>query len=275
MLHVRRIAVNLATTAIKDVYYAEINDPVKGLNSVKIQDIVDHIKDQYCHINQADLDKNLKRFNQGIDPSVPLIMYIHKQEDCQEFVNDGNVNISEATMHQACHPVWGLHGCLEADQTWLEWKTHWTRAFEEQKTIQRLTDGEFSSNSTIQTPDDELANQMVTSVNNLALATMQRNKTVEKLVEMNALQDKTIAALTSSLTSEKATSTKLLDIISKAGLKAAHTNATGGSTVSSSRWDPTEYCWTHGYQVAKGHSSATCKIIKEGHQIGATRTNTM
>eukprot|EP00804_Cyclotella_cryptica_P008231 CCRYP_015154-RA/>CCRYP_015154-RA protein AED:0.47 eAED:0.47 QI:0/-1/0/1/-1/0/1/0/97 len=31
-----------------------------------------------------------------------------------------------------------------ANQTWLAWKTHWTRAFEEQKTIQRLTGGKFS-----------------------------------------------------------------------------------------------------------------------------------
>eukprot|EP00804_Cyclotella_cryptica_P009722 CCRYP_011252-RA/>CCRYP_011252-RA protein AED:0.82 eAED:0.82 QI:0/-1/0/1/-1/1/1/0/240 len=98
MLHVRRIAVNLAAAAIDNVYYAELDDPVEGLNSVKIQDIIDHIKDQYCHINQSDLDKNLDRFNQGIDPSIPLIVYIRKQEDCQEFANNSNVNISEATM---------------------------------------------------------------------------------------------------------------------------------------------------------------------------------
>ncbi len=78
MLHVRRIAVNLAAAAIDDVYYAELDDPAEGLNSVEIQDIVDHIKEQYCHINQSDLDKNLDRFYQGIDPSVSLIVYIRK-----------------------------------------------------------------------------------------------------------------------------------------------------------------------------------------------------
>eukprot|EP00804_Cyclotella_cryptica_P023578 CCRYP_011920-RA/>CCRYP_011920-RA protein AED:0.46 eAED:0.46 QI:0/0/0/1/0/0/2/0/203 len=107
---------------------------------------------------------------------------------------------------------------------------------------------------------------MVTSLNNLALAAVQRNETVEKLVEMNTQKDKTIATLTSSLTSEKATSTKLLNIISKAGLKAAHLSTTGGGTASSSRWDPTGYCWTCQYQVTKGHNSVTCKTIKQGHQ---------
>ena len=84
-MHVRCIANNLAATAIEDVYYAELDDPVKRLNGIEIRDIVDHIKDRYCHINQADLDKNLERFNQGIDPSIPLIIYIQKQEDWQQW----------------------------------------------------------------------------------------------------------------------------------------------------------------------------------------------
>jgi hypothetical protein len=113
MLHVRRIAANLATEAIEDIYYAELDDPIKDLNDVQIQDLLDHIKDRYCHIDQADLDKNLDRFNQGIDPSVPLIVYIHKQEDCQEFTHDGHVDISEATMvttgTKHGHPMQCLH----------------------------------------------------------------------------------------------------------------------------------------------------------------------
>eukprot|EP00804_Cyclotella_cryptica_P023052 CCRYP_000317-RA/>CCRYP_000317-RA protein AED:0.29 eAED:-0.50 QI:0/-1/0/1/-1/0/1/0/351 len=197
------------------MYYAELDNLVEGLNSVEIQDIVDHIKDRYCHIDQADLDKNLERFNQGIDPSVPLIVYIRKQEDFQEFANDGNVNISKATMVTTGtkHAIqcgaftdawkeWNRIPC--ANQTWLAWKTHWTRAFKEQKTIQRLTGGEFSANSSIQTTNDELMLQMVTSLDNLAFAAVQKNETVEKLIEMNAQKDKTIAALTSNLTAEKA-----------------------------------------------------------------------
>eukprot|EP00804_Cyclotella_cryptica_P009111 CCRYP_003186-RA/>CCRYP_003186-RA protein AED:0.81 eAED:0.81 QI:0/-1/0/1/-1/1/1/0/245 len=132
MLHVRRIAFNLAAEAIDDVYYAELDDPVKGLNSVEIQDIIDHIKDRYCHIDQSDLDKNLERFNQGIDPSVPLIVYIRKQEDCQEFAHDGNVDISKATMittgtkHAlqcgAFTDAWKEWNRVpRANQTWLAW----------------------------------------------------------------------------------------------------------------------------------------------------------
>jgi predicted RNase H-like nuclease (RuvC/YqgF family) len=35
------------------------------------------------------------------------------------------------------------------------------------------------------------------------------------------------------------------------------------------------YCWSHGYQVAKSHTSATCKVRKNGHQESATKIDTM
>jgi hypothetical protein len=35
------------------------------------------------------------------------------------------------------------------------------------------------------------------------------------------------------------------------------------------------YCWSHGYQVAKSHMSATCNMKKSGHQDAATKTDTM
>jgi hypothetical protein len=35
------------------------------------------------------------------------------------------------------------------------------------------------------------------------------------------------------------------------------------------------YCWSHGYQVAKSHTSATCNVRKTGHQESATKIDTM
>jgi hypothetical protein len=34
-------------------------------------------------------------------------------------------------------------------------------------------------------------------------------------------------------------------------------------------------CWSHGYQVAKSHTSATCNVRKTGHQETATKIDTM
>jgi hypothetical protein len=35
------------------------------------------------------------------------------------------------------------------------------------------------------------------------------------------------------------------------------------------------YCWSHGYKVAKSHTSATCNMKKSGHQDAATKIDTM
>jgi predicted RNase H-like nuclease (RuvC/YqgF family) len=35
------------------------------------------------------------------------------------------------------------------------------------------------------------------------------------------------------------------------------------------------YCWSHGYQVAKSHTSATCNVRKTGHQETVTKIDTM
>jgi hypothetical protein len=35
------------------------------------------------------------------------------------------------------------------------------------------------------------------------------------------------------------------------------------------------YCWSHGYQVAISHTSATCNMQKSGHQDAANKSNTI
>jgi hypothetical protein len=35
------------------------------------------------------------------------------------------------------------------------------------------------------------------------------------------------------------------------------------------------YCWSHGYQVGRSHTSASCQVRKTGHQDGATKTDSM
>jgi hypothetical protein len=75
---------------------------------------------------------------------------------------------------------------------------------------------------------DELANQMVTSLDNLALAAVQKNETLEQLIKINEMKEIMLKNLMAQLAAEKTTSSKLLDIISKAGLKTGGNNTSGG-----------------------------------------------
>ncbi|KAL7489104.1 hypothetical protein ACHAW6_014699 [Cyclotella cf. meneghiniana] len=126
----------------------------------------------------------MENFMKGINPSLPLSVNTRKQENCQDFEADARVPISEQPMvttgtKHAIHcgdftdalKEWT---CLSnVDKTWPNCKMHWTRAFQENRDIQRLTGGTFmtQANSII---DNELSNKMVICLNNLANASIQK-----------------------------------------------------------------------------------------------------
>ena len=68
------------TAAIDNVYYAVLDNPTKGLNSVDLCTLVLHIQQTCAQISQLDLDDNLAKFNTRIDPGLPLAVYTRKQE---------------------------------------------------------------------------------------------------------------------------------------------------------------------------------------------------
>ena len=39
------------------------------------------------------------------------------------------------------------------------------------------------------------------------------------------------------------------------------------------KYDPTGYCWSHGYMLGKTHTLETCIKKKEGHKDKATRAS--
>lgn len=274
--HVQRIAVNLAADAIEPVYYAELDDPDEGLNDVSIRDLIDHIRQRYCHIAQDDIDANMDKFNEGIDPTLPLAVYTRKQETCQEFAQDANVPISEETMVTTgtkhalqcggLTQAWREWRRLPADQhTWLNWKSHWTAAFNEQRDISRLTGGTIMSQANAAVDDTQWSSQMITSLDNLANAAVQKNDTVERLVVANK-------QLTDTVTKLHEENAKLLNIIQH---MAGQPPRPSPHQQAWSRLDPKGYCHSHGYRVTVGHNSKTCRYKKPGHQDEATRQNTM
>eukprot|EP00970_Alexandrium_tamarense_P011559 scaffold2534_cov176-Alexandrium_tamarense.AAC.1 len=117
--HVRRIAVNLVAAAIEPVYYAELDDPDEGLNAVSVRELLQFIRERYCQIDQSEIDKNMEIFYEGMDPSVPLSVYIRKQEECQDFALDAKVPISDQTMITTAtkHAL----QCGDYTEAWKEW----------------------------------------------------------------------------------------------------------------------------------------------------------
>ena len=143
---------------------------------------------------------------------------------------------------------------------WLNWKSHWTAVFNEQRDISCLTGGTIMSQANTAVDDTQWSSQMITSLDNLANAVVQKNDTVEKLVVANKQLTDTIAKLQED-------NAKLLHIIQQ---MAGQTPRTSQNQHAATRYDPKGYCHTHGYKVTVGHTSKTCRYKKPGHQDDAT-----
>jgi hypothetical protein len=77
------------------------------------------------------------------------------------------------------------------EHTWANWKLHWTVVFAKMRDISRITTGDttFGAN---QAAEIEQAQQMATSLDNLANASIQKNATIDNLVATNAAFSKAI-----------------------------------------------------------------------------------
>jgi hypothetical protein len=145
----------------------------------------------------------MTNFHSGIDSGLPLAIYRRKQEKCQVFATNASVPISDKTMittgtkhNLACGNMtlaWrGRKPRPIINHTWPNWKAHWTVAFAKMRDINHMTAGEtaFGAN---QATELKQAQQMASSFDNLANATIQKNTTIENLVATNATLTKAIA----------------------------------------------------------------------------------
>ena len=107
-------------------------------------------------------------------------------------------------------------------------------------------------------------------LNNLANAATQEKTTLAQLIENNTSLTSTVASLTAGLASLTTAYTLLAN-----GPPPAASAAKNAPRSASSKFEPCGYCWTHGYKLTKGHSSATCSNKADGHKDTATRANTM
>ena len=149
---------------------------------------------------------NKTRFNKVLDPTRPLVIYIHKQEKCQAFsINAGNsildsdmvqTGITHTLKTQLMKDAWHDWKHLPiAQQTWTWWWDHFIAAFKELRELQEMESGDMGCGANaIIGVNDELKD----ALEKLALAAMSKTDTVEAL----AASTKKLADAVERLTQE-------------------------------------------------------------------------
>ena len=157
------------------------------------------------------------------------------------------------------------------DRNWTDTKNYLCEALADVKSINKITTGEtnFGANAVKERRMREVSDMIGQSMDNLALAAVTKQATLDMLAQTNTTlakanvkQISTISKLTNKITSL----TSKLEQLSAGG---------SGGNAGHGCFDPNNYCWSHWYKLAHSHTSATCTNQKEGHKSEATRWNPM
>jgi hypothetical protein len=147
-------------------------------------------------------------------------------------------------------------------KTWAQFKIDFATAHREFRLTNQTAQqsGFHSANMMIEQSRDESMQDTVDAIAQLATVTASDRGTVATLTTNNAklaTQLEATHALIAQLKNDIATL--------KNKIKPAWR---GQRPIKTTNND--SYCWSHGYQVAKSHTSATCNMKKSGHQDTAS-----
>jgi hypothetical protein len=163
------------------------------------------------------------------------------------------------------------------DKTWANYKIHFTEAYNDRRETQLTTQGAGYHGAHMVTAD--YLTSTAEAFANLATANAVDRTAVGTLVSANATLTAQLALCNAEISDLK-NQIKSLKNNNNNTYNNNNTKATGSNNQRTGtrpiRITPNNnYCWSHGYQIAENHTSATCTKPREGHQREATLANPM
>jgi hypothetical protein len=217
-------------------------------------------------IAPTELTQNYERLNTPYDPNQPIETLFQQIQDARAFAVAGGqpygaamiVNVAYTLVFNtglfpdACR-AWQSRAT--AAKTWAQFKIDFATAHREFRLTNQTTQqsGFHSANMMIEQVRDNSIHETAEAIAQLATATASDRGTVATLTTTNA---------------------KLANQLEITTLKIKIKPVWQGQRPTRTT-NNDSYCWSHGYQVAKSHTSATCNVRKTGHQENATIIDTM
>jgi hypothetical protein len=247
------------------------------MNCTSLQ-LLTHLLTYYAVIAPTELTQNYKRLNTPYDPNQPIENLFQQIQDARAFaVAGGNPYGYAMTVHvvftlvfntrffpDACR-AWKARSL--ADKTCLQFKIDFAVAHQEFRLTNQTAQqsGFRSSNMMIEQDCGDSMQDTVDTIAQLATATASDRGMVATLTAANAKLASQLEAAQSYI---KVLKDEILSL--KANIKPVWLGQQPAKSTNNNT-----YCWSHGHQIHKEHTSATCKARKDGHQEMVTKDNTM
>jgi hypothetical protein len=276
--NVDQVIKKLIIESFDDAYLNALSDEIVGYANCTSLQLLNHLLTYYDMIAPTELTQNYERLNTPYDPNQPIETLFQQIQDARAFVVAGGQPYGAAMIVNVAYTLIFNTGLFPdacrawqsrviAGKTWAQLKIDFTTARREfcltNQTAQQS--GFHSANMMIEQGRDESMQDTVDAIAQLATAMASDRGTVATLTTTDAklaTQLEAAHALIAQLKNEIATL--------KNKIKPAWQGQRPVKTTNNDN-----YCWSHGYQVVKSHTSATCNMKKSGYQDAANKNNTM
>jgi hypothetical protein len=264
--------------AFNDAYLNALSDEIVGYANCTSLQILTHLLTYYAMIAPTERTQNYERLNTLYDPNQPIEALFQQIQDARAFAVAGGepygaamiVNVAYTLVFNtglfpdACR-AWQSRAT--AAKTWAQFKIDFATDHREfhltNQTAQQS--GFHSANMMIEQGRDDSMHETVEAIAQLATTTVSDRGMVATLTTTNAKLANQLEAAHALITQLKSEIAILKIKIKPVWQGQRPTRTTNNNS----------YCWSHGYQVAKSHTSATCNVRKTGHQEYATKSDTM
>jgi hypothetical protein len=264
--------------AVNLLYIQSLQHRHTGFANITARQLIRHLLNTYNNITPTDLAHNDIKFQQAYGPAQPIESLLSQLKNVMDYA--GDAGSSPYTAAQVVINAYSLvfstglfpEVCCkwrrrpDIDKTWAAFKEHFAKAHHDLRLAQGTTQegGYHSANNAM----DSFVNETADAFANLATATASDRQMLADLTAINkelttqlAAKDREISTLRSN--------TRTNDCTNDCNSHECNPSS------NRRRYNNTNYCWTHCYDVAKNHSSQTCLFPGKGHKRDANQENIM
>jgi hypothetical protein len=268
----------LIIESFDDAYLNALSDEIVGYANCTSLQLLIHLLTYYAMIATIELTQNYERLNTPYDLNQPIETLFQQIQDARAFAVAGGQPYGAARFFNVAHTLVFNTGLFPdacrawqsraiAAKTWAQFKIDFATAHREFRLTNQTAQqsGFHRANMMIEQGRDDSMQETAEAIAQLETATSSDRGTVATLTTTNAKLANQLEAAHTLLAQLKSEITTL-----KSKIKPAWQGQRLARTTNND-----SYCWSHGYQVAKSHTSATCNVRKNGHQEAAMKIYTI
>jgi hypothetical protein len=268
----------LIIESFDDAYLNALSDEIVGYANCTSLQLLTHLLTYYAMIAPTELTQSYERLNTPYDPNKPIEMLFQQIQDARAFAVAGGQPYDTAMIVNVAYTLVFNTGLFPDacrawqsraidGKTWAQFKLDFATVHREFRLTNQTAQqsGFHSANMMIEQGGDESMQDTVDAIAQLATATASDRGTVATLTTTNAKRATQLEAAHAHIPQLKKEIMTLKNKIKPAWQGQLPVKTTNNDS----------YCWSHGYQVAKSHTSGTYNMKKSGHQDAANKSNTM